>query len=92
MLTDVLIVGAGPGGAVTALRLAQEGFKVTVLEQGDWPDYGKANTADPEFAITADRDWGWDPNLRAASATTAAPPACSASTARRSAAVSVGSS
>src|ERR1044072_3008548 len=63
---DVLIVGAGPAGAVTALRLAQEGLKGTGLEQGDGPDYRKANTADPEFAITADRDWGWDPNLRAA--------------------------
>ena len=66
METDVLIVGAGPSGAVSALRLAQEGFRVTVLEQGDWPDYSKANTAEPEFAVTADRDWGWDPNLRAA--------------------------
>ena len=63
---DVLIVGAGPSGAVTALRLAQDGFRVTVLEQGDWPDYSKANVADPEFAVTADRDWGWDPNMRAA--------------------------
>ena len=62
---DVLIVGAGPSGAVTALRLAQDGFKVTVLEQGDWPDYSKAKVAEPEFA-TADRDWGWDPNMRAA--------------------------
>jgi choline dehydrogenase-like flavoprotein len=66
MDTEVLIVGAGPSGAVTALRLAQEGFRVTVLEQGDWPDYSKANTASPEFAVTADRDWGWDPNMRAA--------------------------
>ena len=63
---DVLIVGAGPSGAVTALRLAQDGFRVTVLEQGDWPDYSKANVAEPEFAVTADRDWGWDPNMRAA--------------------------
>src|ERR671923_230832 len=63
---DVLIVGAGPAGAVAALRLAQEGFRVTVLEQGDWPDYSKARVADPSFAVTADRDWGWDPNVRQA--------------------------
>ena len=63
---DVLIVGAGPSGAVAALGSPQEGFKVTVLEQGDWPDYAKANTSEPEFAVTADRDWGWDPNVRAA--------------------------
>ena len=62
---DVLIVGAGPSGAVTALRLAQEGFRVTVLEQGDWPDYSKATVTDPSFALTADRDWGWNPNVRA---------------------------
>ena len=24
--------------------------------------------AEPEFALTADRDWGWDPNARAGSA------------------------
>jgi choline dehydrogenase-like flavoprotein len=65
---DVLIVGAGPSGAVAALRLAQEGFRVTVLEQGDWPDYSKARVADPAFAVTSERDWGWDPNLRAAPA------------------------
>ena len=62
---DVLIVGAGPSGAVAALRLAQEGFRVTVLEQGDWPDYSKATVTDPSFALTADRDWGWNPNARA---------------------------
>lgn len=65
MEPDVLIVGAGPAGAVAALRLAQDGFRVTVLEQGDWPDYGKATVTDPSFALTADRDWGWDPNTRA---------------------------
>ena len=39
---DVLIIGAGPTGAIAAKRLAEEGYRVLVLEQGDWPDYSKA--------------------------------------------------
>ena len=63
---DVLIVGAGPSGAITAKRLAEEGYRVLVLEQGDWPDYSKATVHQEDFPLTAGRDWGWDPNLRQA--------------------------
>jgi choline dehydrogenase-like flavoprotein len=63
---DVLIVGAGPSGAIAAKRLAEEGFKVLVLEQGDWPDYSKATVTREDFPLTAGRDWGWDPNMRKA--------------------------
>ena len=65
---DVLIVGAGPSGAVAAKRLAEEGFRVCVLEQGDWPDYDKARPESADFDITATRDWAWDPNARAGKA------------------------
>jgi choline dehydrogenase-like flavoprotein len=61
---DVLIIGAGPSGAVAAKRLAEDGFRVLVLEQGDWPDRSKATVTRPDFPLTSDRDWGWDPNLR----------------------------
>jgi len=61
---DVLIVGAGPSGAVTAKRLAEDGFKVTVLEQGDWPDYGRARAAHPDYELTSGQYWAWDPNVR----------------------------
>ena len=61
---DVLIVGAGPSGAIAAKRLAEEGFRVLVLEQGDWPDYSKATVTREDFPLTAGRDWGWDPNAR----------------------------
>ena len=32
--TDVLVVGSGFGGSVTALRLAEKGYRVTVVEAG----------------------------------------------------------
>ena len=66
MDADVLIVGAGPSGAITAKRLAEEGYRVLVLEQGDWPDYSKAEVTREDFPLTAGRDWGWDPNVRKA--------------------------
>ncbi len=63
---DVLIVGAGASGAVAATRLAQDGFSVVCLEQGDWPDYTRARAAFPDFELTSGRDWAWDPNVRGA--------------------------
>ena len=32
--TDVIVIGSGFGGSVTALRLAEKGYRVTVLEAG----------------------------------------------------------
>lgn len=32
--TDVLVIGSGFGGSVTALRLTEKGYRVTVVEQG----------------------------------------------------------
>jgi geranylgeranyl reductase family protein len=34
---QVLVVGAGPGGATAALALAQGGAAVTLVEKSDWP-------------------------------------------------------
>src|SRR5690349_11796671 len=45
---DVIIIGSGFGGSVTALRLAEKGYKVAVLEAG-------ARFADSDFADTS-----WD--------------------------------
>ena len=42
---DVLVVGSGFGGSVTALRLTEKGYKVGVLEAG-------RRFTDDEFAKT----------------------------------------
>jgi len=55
---DVLVVGSGFGGSVTALRLAEKGYRVGVLEAG-------RRFADHEFAKTSwhVRDFLWAPAL-----------------------------
>src|SRR5881394_2991662 len=65
---EVLIIGAGPTGAVAAKRFAQAGLKVVVLEQGDWPDYSKARAGHPDFELTTGRYWSANPNRRQAAA------------------------
>jgi flavin-dependent dehydrogenase len=34
---DVVVVGAGPGGAATAAHLARAGLRVTVIDQAEFP-------------------------------------------------------
>ena len=38
LTTEILVIGSGAGGAVTAARLAQAGRQVTVVEEGPWVD------------------------------------------------------
>ena len=55
---DVVVVGSGFGGAVTALRLAEKGYRVAVMEAG-------RRFADDEFATTSwdVRRFLWAPRL-----------------------------
>ncbi len=55
---DVVIVGSGFGGAVTALRLAEKGYEVVVLEQGR-----RLAPEDIERARTDLREHVWEPDL-----------------------------
>lgn len=61
---DVLIVGAGPAGAVAAKRFNEAGMSVLCLEQGTWPDYARARAGFPDFELIARKEWNWDPNVR----------------------------
>jgi cholesterol oxidase len=56
---DVVVVGSGFGGSVSALRLAEKGYSVTVLEAG-------RRFADDEFAKTSWRlrSYLWAPKLK----------------------------
>ena len=56
--TDVVIVGSGFGGAVSALRLAEKGYDVVVLEQGR-----RLRPEDIERARTDAREHVWEPDL-----------------------------
>ena len=56
---DYVIVGSGFGGSVSALRLAEKGYKVAVIEQGKWyhgDDFAKSN-----WDL---KRWLWMPKLR----------------------------
>jgi cholesterol oxidase len=56
---DVLVVGSGFGGSVTALRLAEKGYRVHVVESG-------RRFADDDFAKTSwdVRRYFWAPRLK----------------------------
>ena len=56
---DVLIIGSGFGGSVSALRLASTGLRVAVLEQG-----GHVRPQDMYAADTALRRFAWLPEAR----------------------------
>lgn len=56
---DYVIVGSGFGGSVSALRLAQKGYRVLVVEKGKWlgpEDFPRTN-----WNL---RRWLWMPTLR----------------------------
>jgi len=61
---DVLVVGAGPGGAVASHTLAMRGFSVVCLEQGDWVNPGDMPGTKPEFELLTRGPWSVWPNER----------------------------
>ncbi|MFZ2012704.1 MAG: GMC family oxidoreductase [Nocardioides sp.] len=61
---DVLIVGAGPSGAVAAYELARRGFKVVCLEQGDWNLPDDFTGDKPQWELARLKQWHPSPNTR----------------------------
>ena len=66
--TEVLVIGSGAGGAVTAAILARAGRRVVVVEEGPWVD------PDARGAVLARGDGGQVPPPRAVRARSARPP------------------
>jgi choline dehydrogenase-like flavoprotein len=64
---DVAVVGSGPGGAVTAWRLAEAGTSVVVLEEG--PD--TRTVGRPQFTLSQLEHWYRSGGLQAAIGTPA---------------------
>ena len=63
-VVDVVVVGAGPSGAVVTKRLAEAGMSVVCLEQGDWPDREQYRGTESDFEVTAPKRWAAHPNVR----------------------------
>ena len=61
---DVLIIGAGASGGVTAKHLAEQGFSVVVLEQGHWVNQSDLPGLRPEYELLGSGPWHPNPNVR----------------------------
>ncbi|MDQ6815863.1 MAG: GMC family oxidoreductase [Actinomycetota bacterium] len=61
---DVVVIGAGPSGAVVTHTLATQGFRVTCLEQGDWVNPSEFPANYPEWELLCQSSWHHDPNVR----------------------------
>ena len=61
---DVLIIGAGPSGAVVANEMARNGFSVVCLEQGRWFNNNEFAGDKQEWELLSQQKWSADPNIR----------------------------
>lgn len=63
-VVDVLIIGSGPSGSVTAKLLIEAGMSVVTLEQGTWFDPGDYPGDKKEFELAGGKQWHPAPNVR----------------------------
>ncbi|MEA3191656.1 MAG: hypothetical protein QOD77_2295, partial [Thermoplasmata archaeon] len=62
---EVLVIGAGPSGAVVSRRLAKAGFDVVCLEHGRWINASEFVSDTPERELLLGSTWNPNPNRRA---------------------------
>lgn len=60
----MVIVGAGISGGVVGRRLAEEGFSVVCLEQGEWRDRSEYPGQRPDWELALRKQWSPNPNTR----------------------------
>src|SRR4051812_4231567 len=63
-IADVLVVGGGALGGIVGRHLAEAGFKVVCLEQGDWVDRESFPGGRPEYEGLGSKRWHPNPNVR----------------------------
>ncbi len=66
--TDVLVVGAGPGGSATAYHLARHGIDVTVVERSAFPREKVCGDGLTPAAWPRSSRWAWTRPSRASNA------------------------
>ena len=64
-IVDVVVIGAGPSGAVVTHTAAAAGLRVICLEQGDWVNPSDFPANFPEWELLIQHNWAHDPNVRA---------------------------
>jgi len=64
-VADVLVIGAGASGSVAVKELAENGFSVVCLEQGDWTPPSSFAGDKPEWELVKQKQWHPNPNVRA---------------------------
>lgn len=63
-VADVLVIGAGASGSVAVKELAEAGFSVVCLEQGDWTPPSEFAGDKPEWELLRQKTWHPNPNVR----------------------------
>ncbi len=63
-VVDVLVIGAGPSGAVVAQHMATNGFSVTCLEQSRWFNNSEFPGDKVDWELLSQQQWHHEPNIR----------------------------